>query len=95
MIMALDESTPVGQLASIADYTAYLLSKQTSTLFSVQGVDYDTLIEIIKGQQKLESCMDKMAEDVAHLSMRKRQNCRIAVLIITLRNRNISSSEKK
>lgn len=55
---------------------------------------------IIKGQKRLESCIDKLAEDVAHLSMREIVD--VAVLITTLRNgdisrcvKNISNLEKR
>lgn len=73
-IAALDESIPVEQPASVADHIADLLSTQTSTASSVQGVDSDILTELLKGQRKLNFRMDKLAKDVAPLSMREKQN---------------------
>ena len=76
-IAAQAESTPVEQLAVIADHIADILSTQSPAISSVQTSDRDDLLmKLMEGLKRMEARMDKMAEDIARLTFKQKQGQR-------------------
>lgn len=77
-LTSLDESIPVELLVSVEDHIADLLSIHVSAVTCLQAPDLKALQELKEGQQSQDSRMNKMAEDLVHLSFKynhEHSNC--------------------
>lgn len=74
VIAAQDESMPVERVAEIADHIADIMSTRSSTVAGVQTSEKDELLsKLMEGQTRLEARMNKMAEDIARLTLENKQ----------------------
>ena len=73
-LAALSESTPIEEVAAVADHMAELLPNDSPTVSHVQDTENSEIEAIKENQRRIMARLDQLAEDVAKLSVEKKAN---------------------